>query len=120
MAATAGALLGALAVVLGAFGAHALRSHLEQRDLEIFETAVRYQMYHAFALIAAAWLLSREVPYAGHAAWAFIVGVAIFSGSLYLMVATGQRWLGAITPIGGVAMIIGWCLLALATSKLDR
>ena len=120
LAATAGALLGALAVILGAFGAHALRAHLEARDLEIFETAVRYQMYHAFALIAASWLLSRNVPYAGHAAWAFIVGVAIFSGSLYLMVATGQRWLGAITPIGGVAMIAGWCLLALAATKLDR
>jgi uncharacterized membrane protein YgdD (TMEM256/DUF423 family) len=120
IAATAGALLGALAVVLGAFGAHALRSRLEPRDLEVFETAVRYQMYHAFALIAAAWLLSRNVPYAGTAAWAFIAGVAIFSGSLYLMVATGQRWLGAVTPIGGVAMIIGWCLLALAATKLDR
>lgn len=120
LAATAGALLGALGVILGAFGAHALRSHLEPRDLEIFETAVRYQMYHAFALIAAAWLLSRNVPYAGTAAWAFIIGVAIFSGSLYLMVATGQRWLGAITPIGGVAMIAGWCLLALAAIRLDR
>ena len=119
-AAIVGAVLGALGVVLGAFGAHALRSHLEPRDLEVFETAVRYQMYHAFALIAAAWLLSRNVPYAGHAAWAFVIGVAIFSGSLYLMVATGQRWLGAVTPIGGVALIAGWCLLAVAATKLDQ
>jgi len=120
IAAIAGSVLGALAVVLGAFGAHALRSVLAVRDLEIFETAVRYQMYHAFALLAAAWLLSRNVPYAGGAAWAFIIGVTIFSGSLYLMVATGQRWLGAITPIGGAAMIVGWCLLAFAASKLPR
>ena len=119
-AAIVGAVLGALGVVLGAFGAHALRSHLEPRDLEVFETAVRYQMYHAFALIAAARLLSRNVPYAGHAAWAFGIGVAIFSGSLYLMVATGQRWLGAVTPIGGAALIAGWCLLALAATKLDQ
>ena len=72
MAATAGALFGALAVILGAFGAHALRSHLEPRDLETFETAVRYQMYHAFALFAAAWLMSRNAPHATTAAWAFI------------------------------------------------
>ena len=120
IAAMAGAVLGALGVILGAFGAHALRSILEARDLEIFETAVRYQMYHAFALMAAAWLISRNVPVAGNAAWAFIIGVVIFSGSLYLMVATGQRWLGAITPIGGAAMIVGWCLLAYAASQLDR
>jgi len=120
LAATIGAVIGALGVVLGAFGAHALRSRLGQHDLEIFETAVRYQMYHAFALMAAAWLISRNQPQAANAAWAFVIGVAIFSGSLYLMVATDQRWLGAITPIGGVAMIAGWCLLALAASKLDR
>jgi uncharacterized membrane protein YgdD (TMEM256/DUF423 family) len=120
MAATAGALFGALAVILGAFGAHALRAHLEPRDLETFETAVRYQMYHAFALFAAAWLLSRNAPYATAAAWAFIAGVAIFSGSLYLLVATGQRWLGAVTPLGGLAFIAGWLLLALAASKLPQ
>jgi uncharacterized membrane protein YgdD (TMEM256/DUF423 family) len=119
LAATTGAILGALAVILGAFGAHALRSHLEPRDLETFETAVRYQMYHAFALFAAAWLLSRNASYAAPAAWAFIAGVAIFSGSLYLLVATGQRWLGAVTPVGGLALIAGWCLLALAASRLE-
>jgi len=118
LAATIGASFGALGVILGAFGAHALRSHLEPRDLETFETAVRYQMYHALALFAAAWLLSRNAPYAGAAAWAFVGGVAIFSGSLYLLVATGQRWLGAVTPLGGLAFIAGWILLALAASKL--
>ncbi len=120
LAATIGSIFGALAVVLGAFGAHALRSRLDPRDMEIFETAVRYQMYHAFALFAAAWLLSRNLPSAAFAAWGFIIGVVIFSGSLYLLVATGHRWLGAVTPIGGVAMIAGWCFLAFAASKLDR
>ncbi len=118
LAATIGALLGALGVILGAFGAHALRAHLEPHDLETFETAVRYQMYHAVALFGAAWLLSRNAPYAAPAAWAFVAGVAIFSGSLYLLVATGQRWLGAVTPLGGLAFIAGWLLLALAASKL--
>lgn len=116
-AATIGALLGASGVILGAFGAHALRSRLEPRDLEIFETAVRYQMYHAFAMLAAAWLLSRNAPGASSAAWAFFVGVVIFSGSLYLLVASGQRWLGAVTPLGGVVMIAGWLLLASAAFK---
>jgi uncharacterized membrane protein YgdD (TMEM256/DUF423 family) len=120
LAATIGALFGALAVILGAFGAHALRSHLEPRDLETFETAVRYQMYHAFALFAAAWLLSRNAPHAAMAAWAFVAGVVVFSGSLYLLVATGQRWLGAVTPLGGLAFIVGWLLLALAAAKLPE
>ncbi len=114
LAATIGAIFGGLAVILGAFGAHALRSRLSPGDLEIFETAVRYQMYHAFALLAAAWLISRNAPGAGGAAWAFIGGVIVFSGSLYLLVATGARWWGAVTPIGGLAMIAGWLLLALA------
>ena len=117
IAATIGAVLGAAGVVLGAFGAHALRSRLEPRDLEIFETAVRYQMYHAFAMLAAAWLLSRQAPGASSAAWAFLAGTVIFSGSLYLLVATGHRWLGAVTPIGGVLLIAGWLLLALAAFK---
>jgi uncharacterized membrane protein YgdD (TMEM256/DUF423 family) len=117
LAAAIGAVLGALAVVLGAFGAHALRTRLEPRDLEIFETAVRYQMYHAFAMFAAAWLLSRNAPGAGAAAWAFLAGVLVFSGSLYLLAATGQRWLGAVTPLGGLAMIAGWLLLARAAFR---
>ena len=112
-----GALLGASGVILGAFAAHALRSRLDARDLETFETAVRYQMYHAFAMLASAWLLSRHAPWAAAAAWAFTAGVVIFSGSLYLLVASGQRWLGAVTPIGGVALIAGWCLLALAAYR---
>ena len=119
LAATAGAAFGALAVILGAFGAHALRARLDAQDLEIFETAVRYQMYHAVALFAAAWLISRNAPGAGAAAWGFIAGTVIFSGSLYLLVATGQRWWGAVTPIGGVAMIAGWVVLAVAAWRAE-
>lgn len=118
LAATLGALFGGLAVALGAFGAHALRARLEARDLEIFETAVRYQMYHALALFAAAWLLDRGIAQASGAAWGFTIGTLIFSGSLYLMVATGMRWLGAVTPIGGIAMIVGWSMLLVAARKL--
>ncbi len=118
LAATLGALYGGVAVALGAFGAHALRSRLEPRDLEIFETGVRYQMYHAMALLAAAWLLDKGITQAGGAAWGFTVGTLIFSGSLYVMVFTGQRWLGAVTPIGGVAFIVGWVFLMLAARRL--
>ena len=117
LAATLGAGLAGVAVALGAFGAHALRAKLEPRDLEIFETAVRYQMYHALALFAVAWLISRQAPGAGTAAWSFLLGIGLFCGSLYLMVATGQRWLGAVTPLGGVAFLFGWFLLARAAAR---
>ena len=119
LASTFGALSAAVAVALGAFGAHALRSRLEPRDLEIFETAVRYQMYHALALLAAGWLLARGGTGASTAAWAFVAGTVIFCGSLYLMVATGHRWLGAVTPLGGVALILGWLLLASAAWRTE-
>ncbi|HEX3927287.1 MAG TPA: DUF423 domain-containing protein [Gemmatimonadales bacterium] len=112
MAATIGALFGALGVILGAFGAHALKTRLDAHLLGVYETAVRYQMYHAFALLASAWLLSRNAPGAAAAAWCFVAGVVVFSGSLYLLVATGQNWWGAVTPIGGLALIAGWLLLA--------
>ncbi len=118
LAATIGALMGGLAVAAGAFGAHALRERLDARSLEIFETAVRYQMYHAFALLVAAWMISTGARQAGTAAWLFTGGVLVFSGSLYLLVLTGTRWLGAITPIGGVLMIGGWLMLALAAKSL--
>lgn len=120
LAAIIAALSGALGVTLGAFGAHALRNRLDARDLEIYETAVRYQMYHAFALAFAAWLLARNAPYAPAAAWSILGGMIVFSGSLYLLVLTGQRWLGAITPIGGIALIAGWLLMALAATRLER
>ena len=108
-----GALFAALGVGLGAFGAHALRTALSPEDLATFEVGVRYQMYHALALIAVAWAStqwpSNAVTIAG---WAFIMGIVVFSGSLYILVLSGQRWLGAITPLGGVSLIVGWALLA--------
>lgn len=112
-----GAVLAGTAVAAGAFGAHALRSRLEPRDLEIFETAARYQMYHGLALLAVAWLITQGTS-ASAAGWAFTIGTALFSGSLYLMVFTGQRWLGAVTPLCGVAYLIGWALTGLAVMRL--
>jgi uncharacterized membrane protein YgdD (TMEM256/DUF423 family) len=111
-------LLGGLGVAAGAFGAHALRARLEPRMLEIFETGARYQMYHALALLAVAWLIERGVARAAAAGWCFVAGTVIFSGTLYLLTLTGARWWGAITPIGGVLLIVGWLLLALAGWRL--
>ncbi|MFU8821145.1 MAG: DUF423 domain-containing protein [Gammaproteobacteria bacterium] len=114
-----GALFAGLGVAAGAFGAHALRSQLEPRMLEVFETAARYQMYHALALFAVAWLVQQTQAQAAQlAGWAFVAGILLFSGSLYAMALTGVRVLGAITPIGGVAFIVGWCALAVAAMKL--
>ena len=110
-----GALAGFLAVTFGAFGAHALRERLSPEMLAVFETGVRYHMYHALALLAVAWAASRwPESSAGTAGWAFIIGIVVFSGSLYILSFTGMRWLGAITPIGGVAFLLGWLLLAWA------
>lgn len=109
-----GALLGAVTVGLGAFGAHALRARLTPEQLNIFETGVRYQMYHVFALLVVAFALARwNSPLIGWAGWAFILGMILFSGSLYALTLTGVRALGAITPFGGVALIAGWLLLAI-------
>lgn len=110
-----GSFSGALAVALGAFGAHALRSRLSQERLDTFETGVRYQMYHALALLFAAfaaghWPASGLPIYAG---WLFVAGTLLFSGSLYLLVLSGKRWWGAVTPFGGVAFIAGWVCLAI-------
>lgn len=114
-----GALLGGLGVAAGAFGAHALRAQLEPRMLEVFETGVRYQMYHALALFAAAWLVQQTEATAAHlAGWAFVAGILLFSGSLYAMAFGGTRGLGAITPVGGVAFLIGWIALAVAALRL--
>jgi uncharacterized membrane protein YgdD (TMEM256/DUF423 family) len=113
-------ILGATSVGAGAFGAHALRDKLTPRMLDVWQTAAHYQMYHALALLAVAWImhqapLSRSAMAAG---WAFIAGVALFSGSLYAMALSGIRDLGAITPLGGVALIIGWICLAAAATRL--
>jgi uncharacterized membrane protein YgdD (TMEM256/DUF423 family) len=111
-----GALSGAIAVALGAFGAHGLKARLPADLLATFETGVRYQMYHALALLAVAWAVTRwsgsNLPIS--AGWLFVAGTVLFSFSLYLLALTGQRWLGAITPLGGVAFVAGWVCLALA------
>ena len=109
-----GGLSGGIGVALGAFGAHALQSRLSPERLGTFETGVRYQMYHALALLAAAfvalhWPGSRLPTLAG---WTFVAGTLLFSGSLYLLVLTGRRWWGVITPFGGLAFILGWLCLA--------
>jgi len=113
-----GALLAALAVGLGAFGAHGLRSRVDAPMLAVFETAVRYQMYHALALLAVGWASTRGTTTLINASgWAFAAGIVLFSGSLYLIVAGAPRWLGAITPLGGLAFIAGWLLLAIAALR---
>lgn len=113
--AVAGAVLAGLAVALGAFGAHALRTSLSSNDLAIFETGVRYQMYHALGTLFAAWRTSHAPDSSARlAGWLFVIGSLVFSGSLYLLVLTGARWLGAITPIGGGAFLVGWLALAAA------
>lgn len=115
-----GAIFSALGVGFGAFGAHALRSSLSERMLEVFEVGVRYQMYHALGLIAIGLVASRlDSPLIHAAAMALIIGIIIFSGSLYAMVFTGIRQLGMITPIGGVAFMLGWSLLAFALIKVQ-
>ena len=101
-----GAVLGFLGVAAGAFGAHGLRGSLAPDRLEIFETAVRYQIYHALALVLSGTLNAQR------AGWAFFLGVLVFSGSLYLLVLTDRRWLGAVTPLGGLMLLVGWAMLA--------
>lgn len=118
------ALLGALSVVLGAFGAHALKNRIPADALDIFETSIRYQFYHVFALLAVG-LLSQYFP-GSFITWSgrlFIIGIILFCGSLYLLTyfkAAGNQqmnWLGAVTPFGGLCFIAGWLLLALSFFK---
>jgi uncharacterized membrane protein YgdD (TMEM256/DUF423 family) len=110
-----GAVSGFISVSAGAFGAHALRSRLTPEYLGVFETAARYQMYHALALLAVAWAITRGTgSTAQWAGWLFVIGTVLFSGSLYGLALTGIRWLGAITPLGGVAFLAGWLCLALS------
>lgn len=108
-----GSLSAFLSVALGAFAAHGLKNRLSPEMLSIFEVGVRYHMYHAFALLAVGLALMRwsGASLIG-AGWLFVAGTIIFSGSLYLLSLTGARWLGAITPIGGAAFLLGWLFLA--------
>jgi uncharacterized membrane protein YgdD (TMEM256/DUF423 family) len=126
----AGALAGFVGVALGAFAAHGLRGRLSPDMLAVFETGVRYQMYHALALMLTSALSTRStmstasIPSTGAivhgraaaaAGWLFVAGIVLFSGSLYVLAVTGIAVLGAITPLGGVAFLLGWACLAIAT-----
>ena len=113
-----GAALACLGVILGAFGAHGLKARVTPELLAVFETGVRYHMYHALALLAVGWQVERGASgLAVAAGWLFVAGIAVFSGSLYAMALTGARWLGAVTPLGGVCFIAGWALLAVAALR---
>ncbi len=111
-----GALFALLAVMAGAFGAHGLRGVIDERGLEVFQTAVTYQVYHSLALILVAILpvagLSRRLL--GIAAGFFVAGILLFSGSLYLLVLTDLRWVGPVTPVGGMGFMVGWILVVIA------
>ena len=110
-----GAVAAFLAVILGAFGAHALRGRLSPEMLAVFQTGVQYHMYHALALILVSAIMGRMSGWLIQTAgWCFVAGIMLFSGSLYLLAATGVTILGAITPIGGLAFLIGWACLAFA------
>lgn len=102
----------------GAFGAHALRARLAPEQLVIFETAARYQMYHALGLLVVAWAAAqRPSSFATTAGWLFIAGTILFSGSLYALPLSGVRALGALTPVGGLCFLAGWACLALWAAK---
>ena len=113
-----GTLSALVSVGAGAFGAHGLKGRLDPEMLSIFEVGARYQMYHAFALIAAAWLQtkwpSKLLTIGG---WMFVAGTILFSGSLYMLSMTDEKWLGMITPFGGLAFMAGWACLAWAVWK---
>ncbi len=110
-----GAVLGAVGVGAGAFGAHALRTRLAPEMLAVFETGVRYHLMHALALLAVGWAAARwPGPAVTAAGWLFVAGILLFSGSLYALALTGVRTLGLVTPVGGVAFILGWIALVWA------
>jgi uncharacterized membrane protein YgdD (TMEM256/DUF423 family) len=116
-----GAVLAGAGVAAGAFGAHALKAVLAPDMQAVFETAVRYQMYHALALVlvgaASGWGAPAAKPWLGRSGWCFAAGIGLFSGSLYGMALAGWRWLGPVTPLGGLAFILGWGCLAAAALK---
>ncbi|MEE9203793.1 MAG: DUF423 domain-containing protein [Nitrospirales bacterium] len=116
-----GSIFAGLAVAAGAFGAHSLKTVLSADMLAVFDTAVRYQMYHALALCVVTWASHqsshRFILVAG---WLFVLGILLFSGSLYLLALTGVRWLGALTPLGGVVLMAGWASLAWGAWKKSR
>jgi uncharacterized membrane protein YgdD (TMEM256/DUF423 family) len=114
-----GAIFGFLSVSLGAFGAHSLKSALNDYGKSIYEKAVLYQMFHALTLFAVGLLqhLFKQIPFSP-SGYGFLVGILLFSGSLYALAITGMKWLGAITPIGGLSFLFGWAWLIFAISKI--
>lgn len=115
-----GALFALLSVALGAFGAHILRDRIDARSMEIFQTGAHYQGYHALALLilGVALVARPELSKLRTAGWLFVAGTVIFSGSLYALSTTGVKWLGAITPIGGVCFLSGWLILLVVAASL--
>ena len=112
---------GFVAVALGAFAAHGLKARLDPDMLAVFDTAVRYQMYHVFAIVAAAWAWARwQHKSFAVAGWLFAAGIVIFSGSLYVLALSGVRWLGAVTPFGGLAFLTGWMCLIVGAIRAPR
>jgi uncharacterized membrane protein YgdD (TMEM256/DUF423 family) len=114
-----GSIVMALSVVIGAFGAHGLEPRLTERMMKNYQTGVQYHMIHGLAILAVG-LITLKIPVSGMlngAGWTFLIGILLFSGSLYVMAVTGVTKLGAVTPIGGLAFIVGWVLLALAVAR---
>lgn len=107
------AIFGALAVMIGAFGAHGLKERIAPELMTVYQTGVQYHFYHVAALLAVGMLALQSPPssWLNISGWAFVTGILIFSGSLYVLAISGIRWLGAVTPIGGVAFIVGWIAL---------
>ena len=113
-----GAASSLVAVSAGAFGAHALKNRLSAYHLDVFETGARYQMYHALALILISLIIQQRTSgWFVAAGWSMVAGTLVFSGSLYTLALSGLKWLGAITPLGGLAFIVGWALLAIGALK---
>lgn len=118
---TLASLSGMLAVAFGAFGAHALKNRLDDYALGVFQTAVQYHFYHSLALLAVGVIALGQHPQSAllrSSGWLFVIGILVFSGSLYLLSFSGLRWLGAVTPLGGLAFIAGWACLAAASWNL--
>ena len=115
-------ILGGLSVAGGAFGAHALKAQLTEKSLATFEIGTRYQMYHSLALLLVGllWLQFPKNSWFSYASWTFIIGIVIFSGSLYGLSLSGIKILGAVASIGGLALIIGWAFLATAAFSLTN
>ena len=116
-----GGIFGATAVALGAFGAHGLRSSVDAQTLSTWQTAAHYHLVHSLMLVMIGVLRGHTRSKAVRAAgWLFLIGIVIFSGTLYLLVLTDNKWLGAVTPLGGICLIAGWVCLAAAGVKLPE